>query len=271
MVTISCLVCPTNSAHRVDLLDNCINSIESQGIVFAQKVISVDLFRPGENKYDPSITVNDLDFYKAKYPGWTVIGGDVVSPRSMADNQIRGLAEIKSDYVFYSDDDVVIKKIPSQATLQELWNRNVGWINYAPHTCVIFDHPPPHVADYVNNVSNYLSINDDFFMRKDITIWDSYLLHFPVAIANTEIITKLHNYAIDTYDDVVGEMGIEIGLSQAWVTIGIPNEVYIYLHPAVLDVLPLVNLYDLFYFANISYYRNNSSMITPQATCGYSI
>lgn len=235
--TIGCLLITTNSRERLELLDQVIKSIESQNFGFSQKVLSIDIMSDRE-------TVPIDYFYKY---GWDIISGPA---SGMIYNQERGLLQITTDYVLYSEDKVIFNKIPDVDTL-----KNFEFICYNCHVVEDYTSPSLEILSYVNNINNYIILDDDVFLIKDELFKDSYYLNFPAVIAKTILFKKLHSYALRHYPNLAGEMGI----TKAWFDLKEKGKIVIYVKKDIFKHIP-INLMDLFQMANIKYWNNSASL-----------
>lgn len=98
---ICCILLAT--ANRINWLDMSIESINKLKFKFDEKILSVDEF--DGNKLD----VNLIEKYKSY--GWKI---DLVSFKNKHLSLKKAVNESKSDYIFYTEDDILIRDIPEK-------------------------------------------------------------------------------------------------------------------------------------------------------------
>lgn len=249
---ISCLMITTNIKNRLHLLDKTIKSVQNAcNFDLMQKILSIDVFENEKELY-----------YFTKYK-WKIIHGVCAGKRGIAENQIRGTSLISSNYVFYSEDDILINKIPELDTLKKIESyvfpdgKKIGYICYNTH---IYEFPlkaPETHREYINDKNNYISINGDLFLRKSILIKDEYFLNFPAAIIKTELFRKMQEHIKNNYSG----KGIETFFSKSWFDLKFDEEyeVLIYVKNNTLSKLPM-SLNDFYYQANMNYWNNDNNL-----------
>lgn len=254
----SCCLISTNLIDRLSLLDNTIASIEKHDNIFEEKILSVDMFNGG---------VDFNWFLKYSQYDWKIINKNVTKYRSMILNQKNAILNAKSDIVFYSEDDIIINKLPSIDTINILFreniinNKRVGFICYNNHVWINFNENPTHIIEYINNPKNYVKINNDTFLIKNNVVKDRYYLNFPVSIFNKELFVELHEYC---FTNCKGE-GVEGGMTKAWFDKNSGNnyEVLIYLKNEILDdiaVGKVINVLDFYNYANMNFWNNDKNL-----------
>jgi hypothetical protein len=245
---VAAIVLTTNLKDRLALLDATINSIELCNTdLFDDKIISVDIFNNG----------CDIGYFdKFVNLGWRIVSGAASGIRGMAENQLRGLHATDADWIFYSEDDIIINKIPSKKTLNTLSSRGIGYICFNTHL-------PDNSADYCRDCSKYINIGDDLFFIKDVSIVDDYFLNFPVAILKRADFISMHAYSKLHCRGV----GIEIAMTKSWIATGLIkcSTVVTYLKIELFnDILsgkiPQMPLHN---FAQMKFFNNDPSLRHP--------
>lgn len=260
---VSCLVITTTISSRFDLLSNTIDSIEEHGAgILDQKVLSIDIVE--------GHPYNKEDFYVYEDLGWFLVIGACSGRRGMANNILRGLANIDGDILFYCEDDVIINKIPSRETLELLFldfNNPLGCIVYNTHAHNLWDTDERSKylkKQYINDSDNYFGIDtDDFFLVKEYPIRDEYLICFPAAIMMVDKFRSCLKYACE---NCVG-MGMEPGMTKAWTDLG-----FVHQYPVVMyvskTILPnteedSIDFQDLYNRANMQFWNNDETLRHP--------
>jgi hypothetical protein len=250
------LLLATDTPNRLDLLDNALMSIEHQKYPFQEKVLSVDLM----DKDAPNSSVQViLDKYEER--NWKVVFGRCSGHRGMLNNILRGLSRISGDYLLYSEDDIVVNRIPYDISCI-FRESKIGYICYNTH---IHDLGIPVGSEpklaFINNQNNYRVIgNGDLFLIKGLVLKDNYYLNLPVMISKTEIFKKLLEYASSHCQS----LGMEPALTKAWFDLGFDktHDVAVYVKPTTMRDIP--HTLDSFYHqANMNFWNNDPSLRHP--------
>jgi len=256
---ISCCTITTNLLKRCVLLDNMVGSLNKCGDIFTEKIISVDVFGGGESV--------DLKWFEKFNNNWNVVYKNKDVSRSMILNQQNVLKKATNDVIFYAEDDIVINNIPQLDTINELFNGNlvngkpVGFISYNNHVWIDFNQNPKHVIDFITNPDNYVSINGDLFLIKNMSIKDRYYLNFPVSIFNRDILLSLHEYAMNNCNG----LSVEAGLTKAWFDLKYDDnyEVLIYVKNEILSDIRAgknITVLDFYNYANMNFWNNDVTL-----------
>lgn len=254
-MSLGCMVLATNVRSRLHLLENAIQSIEAvRGDAIGEKVLSVDLF-PGEEPVK----------YFDKF-GWKVVSGPCAGRNGMQINQQRGLSALSSEYVFYSEDDIVVDRIPSWASIAALIEnrqqagRKLGFVCYNTHIASLPDKAPQDRVRFVNSTGNYLRVNGECYLLKSTVLKDEYYLNFPVAIVHRDSFLDMHRYAATHCTG----LGIEPAMTTAWFGLGMDaqKDVLVYVKPDCQQRLPLT-LMQFYNEANMQFWNNNQSFRHP--------
>ena len=258
IMKISCCTITTNLPKRYELLNNMIGSLNRCGTIFDEKIMSVNVFGGGNA---------DLTWFERFNNDWNVFYKNVDARRSMILNQQNALKNANNDIIFYAEDDIIINNIPQLDTIDKLFNgkfvnnKPVGFISYNNHVWINFNENPKHVIDFITNPDNYISINGDLFLIKNMAIRDRYYLNFPVSIFNKNILLSLHEYAMN---HCIG-IGIEAGLTKAWFDLGYHDnyEVLIYVKSEILDDINAgkeITVLDFYNYANMNFWNNDENL-----------
>jgi len=263
IMKLSCCIITTNVKNRLILLDDTINSINNLINIFHEKILSIDVFNNIEE-------IADLNVFNKYYNDWNIYTKNKEPYGSMILNQQNVLNKSNNEIIFYSEDDIIINKIPQLDTIDKLFNyklingKFVGFISFNNHVWINFNENPKHIIDYINNPSNYILVNNDLFLIKNNVIKDKYYLNFPVSIFNKNIILFLHKYAMNNCKGLT----IEAGLTKAWFDLGYNNdyEVLIYVKNKILDDINAgkkITVLDFYNYANIDFWNNNINLRHP--------
>ena len=236
-MTFGCMLITTNVSRRIKYITNAINSIDLCGVKFDQKILSVDMFEDGKSK----------SFFD-KFKGWEIVFGKA---NGMINNQSRGLRLVNTDYMLYSEDKVIVEKIPSKEVIDKML-RVFSYVCFNMHMCENFCEPPQEVIDYINDKKNYIYIQDELFLIKNSSLADNYFLNFPVSISKTEVFKTIHAQAVKNYPN----LATEVSMTKVWLDkFRHLGNVGIYTRNDTLIKIPM-NLMDLFYQSNMKYWNN---------------
>ena len=256
----SCLLITTNSRARMGLVRNAIASLDrcDAGNVFQEKVISVDILRDG--------TLPMAFFEQFRDSHWQVITGRCAGRRGMAENQLRGMAHLRSELVLYCEDDVLVTRIPAApaaAYLEEMITtpgKRMGFVCYNTHIHDALDQAPPERLLFINDPTNYRPAMEELFLVKTPILKDDYYLNFPVAIARRDLFLQMHKYA-RTH---CAQRPVEVAMTESWFGMGLDQDydVLVYVKPNVRTRLPLT-LRQFHDEANIRFWNNDASLRHP--------
>ena len=279
-MSIDCIVVTTNIANRLPLLENAIQSIEKSADkdLFSKKILSVDIFQGGKS----------FDYFeKFSNLGWNVVSQ---TSNSLFSNQRNAIKHTSSDYIFYSEDDIVINKIPSKKTIDSIINKNtsckqMGFICYNTHTYEQYMHEKKYKFHNlnkisrrrgktvgvhneereiynrlleINNINNFLKIDDELFFIKPNSLIDNFFLNFPVAIVKRDIFLKLHEKALDSK---YSSYGIETAFTKVWIDLLLHEKfsTAIYVKNNTISNMPLT-LTDMIFAANMNFWNNDETL-----------
>lgn len=260
--SMSCLLMTTNAPHRMQNLERCYQYIlqNYQGKI-NELVITVDILP----KYP--FDVKDFDkFVGAKNGlGIKIIYGKGGSKQGMVMNQIRGLKSCKNEWVLIIEEKAVLYDIPNISDLLCLPNFSVLLYN-----CHFNDILTQKHIDYMNDRSNYFFVKGGLCLKKNKSLSDKWIICFPSAIIKRDLLLKIHDYALKNFH---GD-AIEVGVGKAWQIFDPKGEIYMYIKPEFLFVLPLsfkidiigrdfvLHKYSLMGYRNN---HNNDTLLQPQS------
>ncbi len=265
---IDCLMITTNIPSRQALQERAVQSVEdtSEGL-FNQKIMSVDVMEgiPFLITTEPWISYIKL--------GWKVVSGPCSGHRAMANNQLRGLEHVKSDYLLYCEDHMKVDCLPKSpedyiACLNTPIAGSGKKIGYACFNSHIMEENLEGVDEsvvnlpkdenglrikYINCPSNYVCIRGNWFLIKGAAILDEYYLNFPVCMIRSIDFSDMLTYAMANYSGC----GIEVGFTKAWHDIGLNRryEVSAYTQLDPYKDMPIT--FQSFHDKGTCRYRNN--------------
>ena len=220
--------------------------------------MSVDVFDNEES----------LDWFnKYKKAGWKVLSKKIDPEKSMILNQRNAISNANTDVVLYTEDDILVNKLPKLTTIQKLFKQNTlngkrtGFVCFNNHIWSKFKENPKHIIDYIHNLDNYITIDGDVFLIKNKTVKDNFYLNFPVALTTKKLFLELQNYALENYT----RLGVEQGMTKAWFDMGKDKEiaVAISLKNEILTDIKSgkhITVQDFFNYANINFWGNDASL-----------
>ena len=199
---ISLVIISTNLKRRFNSLVNTINSFKPfYKNIIDEIVLSVDkLENYGETMSEKEIVEymtenkileeNQIHFKKGE---------------GMLSNQCNGIGISNGNIIIYSEDDIVIKKLPSRENIIKLTDKSV--ICYNKDLLYPYDENGNLVKLYeyknIYNKKNFINLGEDYFYKKDKTKYSRELssyasglnlsVTFPCAIMKRNIFTKVYN------------------------------------------------------------------------------
>jgi len=201
---ISLVIISTNIKRRFGTLVNTINSFKKINIdnqYFDEIILSVDRL---EN-YGP--TLSDAEFVKFMTEN-EILAQDRIyfkKGEGMISNQCNGVGLSRGNIIIYSEDDIIIKKLPSRENIIKLTENGVICYNddlLYPGNSVeedinLYKQKEQHVKN------NFFVSNDEFFYKKDKNRFSKEFsryssgrnlsVTFPCAIMKRHIFTKVYN------------------------------------------------------------------------------
>ncbi|KKU88103.1 MAG: hypothetical protein UY16_C0013G0013 [Candidatus Gottesmanbacteria bacterium GW2011_GWA2_47_9] len=261
-MNIDCCMITTNLQSRLQLMQNCVASVEKQCGVFSKKILSVDEFPGG-------VSTDWYDTLRKK--GWTVLSKKVIPRGSMVLNQYRVVSAADSDIVLYTEDDIVINRLPKTTTIHKLFTqpmvhgKRAGFICFNTHVWKRFTQNPKHIMDFIHDLGNYIIVDGDVFLVKRDVMKDKYFLNFPAALTTKNMFLALQEYA---FAHNVG-WGTEQAMTSAWFELGKDkeNEVLISLKPEIIDHIKSgkrITVLDFYNYANINFWNNDVTLRHPE-------
>ena len=200
---------------RLKSIAKVVESIENLSIPFKQKIMTIDEFK--NNKLSDSW----IEDYEQR--GWTV----TISPgRGMVANLSNGLELVNQHWVFYTEDDVIIKKLPTKEQFARMVSikdgeRSPGLIAYTYIGYQFKRIAYERLQQSVANPSQFRHIDDYLFWIRDDNMNYGYHIEFPVTFFNTDVMRRCLVCAKEDFKDRF----IESALTAAWFQLGI-NEAY---------------------------------------------
>ena len=261
-MNIDCCMITTNLQSRLQLMQNCVASVEKQCGVFSQKILSVDMFPGG-------VPIERYERFRQR--GWTVLSKNVIPKGSMVLNQYRAVSNATSEMVLYTEDDSVIRTLPKVTTIQKLFRepivdgKRAGFICFNNYVWKRVTENPKHIMEYIRDPRNYIVVDGDVFLVKNRVIQDEYYLNFPTSITTRALFLELQEY---TFAHKVG-LDTEKAMTSAWFELGKNKDhaVLISVSPKILDDIQsggMTTLSDFCTYANISFWSNDVTLRHPE-------
>lgn len=199
---ISLVIISTNLKRRFSTLVNTINSFKQfYKINFDEIILSIDkLENFGETLSEQQIREHlCLNGILSKEQIHFKIGDGMVS------NQCNGVGLAKGDIIIYSEDDIIIKKLPSRKNIIELTRNGVITYNKDlsyPGTNKDEDMELYKIGNQYDK-KDFIICNNEYFYKKDKSRYSSEFNRyssgrnlsalFPCAIMHKNIFTKVYN------------------------------------------------------------------------------
>ena len=195
-------ICPP---QRLDWLKLTIDDIDSQNFPFVKKIIAIDEF----DGY--KFSENLIEYYNRK--GWDVL---IDSHRSRKLTMDRAFAMIDSEWIFYHEDDVMVK-LPEYSIINKIVsmkdenNRDCGMISMNIGGSV-YDAPTNNYGDIIHMNENTLYEKEgEMIIFKRLEKYMNYWFFcFPALFIRKDIFLKCHNDANKSMEQ------IEMGLTTAY-------------------------------------------------------
>lgn len=252
----------TNLQSRLTLMQNSVSSLKKHDDKFSQKIMSIDVFPGG-------IDTGWYDQFQKE--GWKVLSKNVTPKGSMVLNQRNAISIASADIVLYTEDDILINRLPKLTTIHKLFNENIvngkraGFICFNNHVWSRFNENPKHIIDFIHDLNNYIIVDGDVFLVKNEKIQDKYYLNFPAAITTKKLFFELEDYA---FINKVG-YGLEQALTSAWFETGKDKEyvVLISLKNEIIDDIKSgkhITVLDFYNYANINFWNNDITLRHPE-------
>jgi hypothetical protein len=216
MESVSCVVISTSKKHRQPHCLNTLISIDrnNKGL-FCEKIVSID-FVPGNEIHQ------DLLVY-IKSNEWKLIN---VPLRKSMDAQRDLLYTAKGDWIFYSEDDVLIQRIPdkdewSWITSQSFYNKKPGMIAYM-HGGYNWNMKEEITKD-VQDRLNYKILHPDCTLwHRNFSLADDFYWEFPVTMVRRSLFIEANEYAAAHHRGVHSETA----LTYAWGSLNFNKHFY---------------------------------------------
>jgi hypothetical protein len=241
--TFDLLVITTTDYEKQKMVLTAIKSIDNQNFPFINKIMSIDDFG---NPLTPEL-LEYLDNNNWKYILHARVG--------MCENIEIGLKECTSDWLLYSEDDVVVNGLPLISDfdiIENKTNKKLGILSLLSSrgTGFLTDRFETFKNE-ISKVENY--VNEDNFsawIRNENTI-DDYFIEFPITFINLNLFKKLFEYANSNLQGYQ----IEQGLTRAFIDGGFKNEYtkVNYLKPVDISVFEPLNYWDIMEYVTKNY------------------
>ncbi len=203
MITIGLIT--TNHPKRFSILEKTIKSIDEKTDI-KEKLISVDEFL--------DINTNKQYFDKYQDTGWKIVYKKHTGKNSMVTNQLNLLNNIKTEWVFYCEDDITFRKFPNINFLSKILNEETGFISLSGH---ITEFPNKEIINYCLDNKNYLKIDNLYLLKKDINYFQHmWYLNFPSCIIRCNELRQCLDHSTGNFKNL--PISIEEGLSKSWIS-----------------------------------------------------
>ena len=190
--TIGCLILATCHASKVRWVQQVEKSI-SENDIFDEKVLAVDEFN---NLIFPSRVKK---YFEEK--GWKVI---IDNHKSRTKSMLHGLAELSTDFVFYSEDDVLIDLPPKQFILDNL-NHKIGDLECGMLSLNL-GGTTSTISNMGGSTSNYGTKNGDLDFARENMLYQN----------DTSFSFRRMEETINKSKEEFKGMQIEMALTSAW-------------------------------------------------------
>ena len=211
----------TTASHRQACAVDALCSIEksNKDNIFDEKVAAVDIYRSGDRS--PL-----LDVWLANYK-WEEIRKPLRKSMEAQKDLIQYLNHHLCNWIFYCEDDVVIRELPTRKQLewmisQKFGNRKVGMISFMHGGFSRNEHDKEKHTKWLREASNYRDVESStscLWLRSD-DLRDAHFFEFPVTIVRTDLFLQCNKLATEKYKGVHSETA----LTNAWFDLGFDKE-----------------------------------------------
>ena len=180
---ITCIIIGICHPHRLAWLKQNIDRIDSQNFPFKRKIVSVDQF----DGY--TIPCELRDYFVSK--GWDVFVDNFKS-RNMS--MCRAAADVGTEYIFYNEDDVLVK-LPSSTDVQAVFNHNINDRQCGMLSLTLggggYDGVKGVWGDLARANENTILENESYriFVREEMSN-DGYFFEFPGLFVRTKLFSE---------------------------------------------------------------------------------
>lgn len=215
-VDASIILLGCTASGRLNSLAKTIESIENLAIPFKQKIITIDEI--GKNLL-PKFWA---DNYEKR--GWIV----TVSPKKgMVENLTNALGLVNQQWVFYAEDDVIIKKLPTKEQFARMVGirderRKPGLIAYTYVGYQFKRITYERLQASVSNPKQFRQLDDYLFWIRDDSMNYGYHVEFPVTFFDVDVMRSCIAYARKHYKNTF----IESALTASWFALNIHAQYY---------------------------------------------
>lgn len=199
---------------KLHYLHKSLKSLDSGNFKFSKKILAIDEF---DGLKFPEVF--NTEYSKA---GWTIL---IDQHKSRNKSMIHGLNEAESEWVFYSEDDIIVdfpKSLKLSDLMKESDGREVGMISFSFGGTAV-DLASNDVKDMAYAEENMIFSTDEYHAYRRIeSMRDNYFFEFPAVFVRKDLFLKCLEYASENYR----QHQIEQALSLAWFELGFHKKFY---------------------------------------------
>lgn len=189
---------------KLTYLHKALTNLDKSEFKFNKKILAIDEF--------DGLTFPDV--FKMQYTktGWSIL---IDQHKSRNKSMIHGLEEAESEWVFYSEDDIIIdfpKTLNLDYFMKESDGRMPGIISFSFGGTAV-DLASNDVKDMAFAEENEIHSTDEYFAYRRIeSMRDKYFFEFPAVFVRKDLFLQCLSYASEKYRN----HQIEQALSLAW-------------------------------------------------------
>lgn len=198
---VAIVIITLTTPDRNNSLRKLVDSIEDKKPDYDCKIIGVDSLNSG--------SIGPIDYERR---GWVTL---TKPRRGMVGNLSEAVALTNADWILYSEDDVIVNRLPSKQELLDMTQltyegRKPGIISY---TYGGYETSRGHMMDasYANE-KRYVKYNDYCLWFRNDHLRNDYWIEFPITFIKRDLLLSCIRCAQTQFK----HQQIEVGLSKAW-------------------------------------------------------
>ena len=201
------LMITTNDLSKQHLFLQVVQSIEKTKFQFVNKIVSIDIIN------DTPLREDLMLFLKKN--NWII---DIHERVGMVNNIQIGLKYCNSDWILYSEDDVIINELPSIKNFESITelrpnNKVLGVLSMLSSRGTMTDSSKfEYFKNLVSDNSNYHHDENFSAWIRTPEIHENYFIEFPVTFIERNLFISLFDYANNNSNG----LSIEQGLTKAF-------------------------------------------------------
>ena len=199
---------------KLSYLHKALSNLDKSNFKFNKKILAIDEF---DGLKFPEV-------FKTQYTntGWSIL---IDQHKSRNKSLIHGIEEAESEWIFYSEDDIIVN-IPKSLNFDDLMKesdgRSPGIISFSFGGTAV-NLAENDVKDMAFAEENEIYSNDEYFAYRRIELMrDNYFFEFPAVFVRKDLFLQCLDHASNKYR----QYQIEQALSLAWFELNLHKKFY---------------------------------------------